>query len=189
MLAPDVKWISHLVAQRISHPDVKPVSHRKDSSSKEALKRSPRPQPPPPSSGQKPGTGTGTKPEPVFFDDDDDPKAEPKPTLSPEAEFSERLAARHGASFDFITCTANVKHQLAKVGGLTFADFLEFDSVRSTGTGGRSRIRTVSTSPWRRNSYSAPSPTRAGRCAGPRLWPNRRASQRHARCVSGNRAG
>src|SRR5215472_5342921 len=73
---------------------------------------------------QKPGVADDE--EPVFVE-------ATKISLSPEEEFRERLAERHHQPlFDVDACLANVRRQLEKSGGLSFADFLAYDRAKTT---------------------------------------------------------
>jgi hypothetical protein len=129
VLDPDAGFIRRQMSHTPGISDVTYTRHRKEESS--SKKRTKKRTPPTPSarSTEKPGAGTGAKPSTSVFLDDDDPK----PERTPEAEFRERLAARHGPRFDVDTCRANVRKQLEKW-GVPLADFLAYDAERSTGS-------------------------------------------------------
>jgi hypothetical protein len=126
VLDPDVKWISHQMRNGFHISDVKSTSHRKDSSSKEARKRSPQP----PAAHREPPAGRTQNAKRV---DDDEPKSQPRPlSLSPEQEFRDRLKERHGTLCDADGCVQAVQRQLEKCFGLSMTEFLAFDAQHTT---------------------------------------------------------
>ena len=145
---PDRNWISGQTGTGVPLSDRNWSSDRKDvSSSKEESKRGPLPPTPSPQGeGERPRPKSPRKPEgprreqpaektktQEFQKVDDDENPKPRPLASsPEAEFRQRLIERHGPLFDAEGCMKHVRKQLEKTGGLSLADFLAFDTARTT---------------------------------------------------------
>ena len=151
-LAPDLEWIKAALTDRTRMSglaghgcpvlDRTRMSARKESSSEKKNRKEesafatatvkpppPPPNPPPPSGGAEPTKKQTSNATPSKGFDDDDPNQ------TPEQRFAARLLERHGVSVDAVDTTSKVKNVLAHYPyiGATFADFLGFDKVNTTG--------------------------------------------------------
>jgi hypothetical protein len=142
VLNPDVKWISHQMCNGVHISDVKRASHRKESSSKRSIEKSPSPTPPPSGAGppraKPPRKSEASRPERTpgktqnAKSNFDDEKTKPRPHALTEAEFRDELKERHGAAFDADRCIQNIKRQLEKCSGLSMMDFVRHDAEHTT---------------------------------------------------------
>jgi hypothetical protein len=135
VLTPDVSFLRHQMSSKSDISDVSKNRHRKESSSKEAFKRTPRAKPPR-KAAAPPRTSAvetpNTKTQEAKTSDDDEPKAQPQPlTLSSAEEFRAHLRHHHGPLFDVEGCLVSVQRQLQKR-GLAMSAFLAYYAERTT---------------------------------------------------------
>lgn len=144
LLPVDLKWIASQTGQKCpaSSGQGCPVSGRtkmsyikeESSSSEESKGRPLPPNPPSPNVGAGASAGRGASEQPRAnaktkadgLDDDE--------SLTPEQRFEARLLRRHGPATDPAGIIATVRKELENYPGVTFAEFLDFDRERSTGT-------------------------------------------------------